>query len=115
MVARFYTFRFKARLHGVVIYQLKCLSMRNFSFLWSCILIIAGYVMFKVDLKCTTPGNGPHYYRDCLGRVGDKRLQRNRNRLRVGDRVIVNLDVEVLKAMSQGHGGWVDGMGQVRL
>ena len=71
--------------------------------------------MFKVDLKCTTPGNGPYYYRDCLGRVGDKRLQRNRNRLRVGDRVIVNLDVEVLKAMSQGHGGWVDGMGQVRL
>lgn len=71
----------------------------------------AGY-QGSVDLKCTTPGNGPHYYRDCLGRVGDKRLQRNRNRLRVGDRAIVNLDVEVLKAMSQGHGGWVDGMGQ---
>lgn len=71
----------------------------------------AGY-QGLVDLKCTTPGNGPYYYRDCLGRVGDKRLQRNKSRLRIGDRVIVNLDVEVLKAMSQGHGGWVDSMGQ---
>ena len=73
------------------------------------------YALSKVDLKCTTPGDGPYYYRECLAKVGDKRLPRNTNRLRVGDRVSVCLDAEVLKAMSQGHGGWVDDMGKVRM
>ena len=73
------------------------------------------YALSKVDLKCTTPANGPSYYRECLAKAGDKQLQEDTNRLRVGDRVSVCLDAEVLKAMSEGHGGWVDGMEQVRV
>ncbi|KAL9962406.1 hypothetical protein ACROYT_G031507 [Oculina patagonica] len=66
----------------------------------------------SVDLKCITPANGPTYYRECLAKVGEKRQQANANRLQVGDRVTVCLEAEVLKAMSQGHGGWIDDMAQ---
>ena len=59
-----------------------------------------------MDLKCVTPANGPSYYRDCLAQAGA-------NRLRVGHRVSVCLDAEVLKAMAQGHGGWIDDMAEV--
>ncbi|KAJ7358991.1 E3 ubiquitin-protein ligase mib2 [Desmophyllum pertusum] len=65
----------------------------------------------SVDLKCTTPANGPSYYRECLAKVGEKR-QRAANRLKIGERVSVCLEAEVLKAMSQGHGGWIDSMAQ---
>ena len=63
-----------------------------------------------------TPANGPSYYRDCLAKVGEMRqlAQAGANRLWVGDRVSVCLDVEVLKAMAQGHGGWIDDMAEVR-
>ena len=69
-----------------------------------------------MDLKCATPANGPFYYRDCLAKVGEGRqlAEAGANRLRVGDRVSVCLEAEVLKAMAQGHGGWVDDMAQVR-
>ena len=69
-----------------------------------------------MDLKCVTPANGPSYYRDCLAKVGENRqlAQAGANRLRVGDRVSVCLDAEVLKAMAQGHGGWIDDMAEVR-
>ena len=63
-----------------------------------------------------TPTNGPSYYRDCLAKVGEMRqlAQAGVNRLRIGDRVSVCLDAEVLKAMAQGHGGWIDDMAEVR-
>lgn len=63
-----------------------------------------------------TPANGPSYYRDCLAKVGEMRqlAQADANRLRVGDHVSVCLDAEVLKAMAQGHGGWIDDMAEVR-
>ena len=63
-----------------------------------------------------TPANGPSYYRDCLAKVGEMRqlAQAGVNRLRVGDHVSVCLDAEVLKAMAQGHGGWIDDMAEVR-
>ena len=69
-----------------------------------------------MDLKCVNTANGPSYYRDCLAKVGEKRqlAQADANRLRVGDRVSVCLDEEVLKAMAQGHGGWIDDMAKVR-
>ena len=60
---------------------------------------------FKVDLKCVTSANGPYYYRDCLAKAGANRLQ-------VGDRVSVCLDVEVLDAI--GYGTWIDDMAVVR-
>ena len=69
-----------------------------------------------MDLKCVNPANGPFYYQDCLAKVGEKQLlaAAGANRLRVGDRVSVCLDAEVLKAMAQGHGGWIDNMAEVR-
>ena len=69
-----------------------------------------------MDLKCVNPANGPLYYQDCLAKVGEKQLlaATGANRLRVGDRVSVCLEAEVLKAMAQGHGGWIDNMAEVR-
>ena len=63
-----------------------------------------------------TPANGPSYYRDCLAKVGEMRqlAQEGAYRLRVGDRVSVCLDVEDLKPMAQGHGSWIDDVGEVR-
>ena len=68
----------------------------------------------KVDLKCVTPANGPSYYRESLAKVGENRQRADADRLRVGDRVSVCLDAEVLKDMAQGHGGWIDDMAKVR-
>ena len=56
---------------------------------------------------------GPSYYPECLANIGEIRSRPDANRLSVGDRVSVCLDAEVLKAMSEGHGGWVDDMEQV--
>ena len=69
----------------------------------------------KVDLKCSSPAVGPPYYRECLAKLKENRRPLDSNGLRVGDRVSVCLDAEVLRAMSVGHGGWVDGMAEVRI
>ena len=69
----------------------------------------------KVDLKCSSPAIGPPYYRECLAKLGENRRRLDSSRLRVGDRVSVCLDAEVLRAMSAGHGGWVDDMAKVRI
>ena len=69
----------------------------------------------KVDLKCSSPAVGPPYYRECLAKLKENRRPLDSNRLRVGDRVSVCLDAEVLRAMSVGHGGWVDDMAEVRI
>ncbi|XP_073251415.1 E3 ubiquitin-protein ligase MIB2-like isoform X2 [Porites lutea] len=66
--------------------------------------------MGEVDLKCSSSAIGPPYYRECLAKFGENRRRLDSNRLRVGDRVSVCLDAEVLRAMSAGHGGWVDDM-----
>ena len=68
-----------------------------------------------MDLKCTTPATGPSYYRKCLPKVGDIRPRPNANGLRVGDCVSVCYDVEVVKAMSAGYGGWNDDMEKVSI
>lgn len=68
--------------------------------------------MGEVDLKCSSSAIGPPYYRECLAKLGENRRRLDSNRLRVGDRVSVCLDAEVLRAMSAGHGGWVDDMAQ---
>ena len=69
------------------------------------------YAFSKVDLKCTTPANGPSYYRECLAKVGDKQLPLT-NKLRVGDRVSVFFCDEMLQ---QEYGWWEDDMKQVRV
>ncbi|CAH3156852.1 unnamed protein product [Porites lobata] len=66
--------------------------------------------MGEVDLKCSSSAIGPPYYRECLAKFGENRRRLDSSRLRVGDRVSVCLDAEVLRAMSAGHDGWVDDM-----
>ena len=68
-----------------------------------------------MDLKCSTSAIGPPYYRECLAKLGENRQRVDLNGLRVGDRVSVCVDAEVLRAMSAGHGGWVDDMAKVRI
>lgn len=83
----------------------------------------------KVDLRCTQGVPGPTYYRDHLpvlgmgspsdtlavtprgGGGGAQTMQRSF--FSVGDRVEVLLDIESLKIMQDGHGGWNPKMSEV--
>ncbi|KAE8592930.1 hypothetical protein XENTR_v10018918 [Xenopus tropicalis] len=65
----------------------------------------------KVDLKCITDAPGGHYYRDHLPKLGKPaELQRKesseRHPFQHGDKVKCLLDVEILREMQEGHGGW---------
>lgn len=62
----------------------------------------------KVDLKCSTAAEGPTYYRECLAKAGE--IRQRPNRLKVGDRVSVCLEADVVQAMAEGHGGWQSSM-----
>ena len=35
--------------------------------------------------------------------------------LQIGDQVTVDLDLEIVQSLQHGHGGWTDGMYEVRL
>ncbi|XP_035211065.1 E3 ubiquitin-protein ligase MIB2-like [Stegodyphus dumicola] len=67
----------------------------------------------KVDLKYTQDAVGGYYYRDHLPILGQivednssKPTALNHPRFSVGDKVQVLLDIETLKIMQEGHGGW---------
>ncbi|KAG8434369.1 hypothetical protein GDO86_012666 [Hymenochirus boettgeri] len=65
----------------------------------------------KVDLKCITEAPGGHYYKDHLPKLGrPAELQRKesseRHPFQHGDKVKCLLDVEILREMQEGHGGW---------
>lgn len=62
--------------------------------------------MGSVDLKCSVAATGATYYRECLAKVGETYRRPESCRLKVGDRVTVCLEADVLRAMSDGHGGW---------
>lgn len=82
----------------------------------------------KVDLRCIQDVPGPTYYRDHLPVLGmgspseravvtlrgasSAQLQQ-RSPFSVGDRVEVLLDIESLKIMQDGHGGWNPKMSEV--
>nr|CAD7425712.1 unnamed protein product [Timema monikensis] len=61
----------------------------------------------KVDLKYVQDAAGGYYYRDHLP-VGAARLPSSPRHLtfNVGDKVKVLMDVDTLKHMQEGHGGW---------
>lgn len=80
----------------------------------------------KVDLRCIQDVPGPTYYRDHLpvlgmGSASDRAIvtlrgasgQSQRSPFSVGDRVEVLLDIESLKIMQDGHGGWNPKMSEV--
>ncbi|XP_018082254.1 MIB E3 ubiquitin protein ligase 2 S homeolog isoform X2 [Xenopus laevis] len=65
----------------------------------------------KVDLKCITDAPGGHYYKDHLPKLGKPaELQRKESSERYpfqhGDKVKCLLDIEILREMQEGHGGW---------
>lgn len=72
-----------------------------------------------MDLCLVKAANGPWYYKDHLPVASTINLPRpaytGGKELREGDMVKTELDVETLKQMAEGHGGWVDGMQRVSL
>ncbi|XP_068096674.1 E3 ubiquitin-protein ligase MIB2 isoform X3 [Hyperolius riggenbachi] len=65
----------------------------------------------KVDLKCIADAPGGHYYKEHLPKLGKPaEIQRKESSERYpfqhGDKVKCLLDVEILREMQEGHGGW---------
>ncbi|RUS90925.1 hypothetical protein EGW08_001322 [Elysia chlorotica] len=63
----------------------------------------------KVDLKYTHATSGGSYYKDhlpVLGEAVESEGPSTPSQFKVGDRVRCDLDMEVLKQMQDGHGGW---------
>ncbi|XP_013397887.1 E3 ubiquitin-protein ligase MIB2 isoform X2 [Lingula anatina] len=64
----------------------------------------------KVDLKYIQDAPGWPYYRDHLPVLGEHTEASTAAvvpcQFRVGDKVKVDLDLDILKAMQEGHGGW---------
>uniref|UniRef100_A0A8C5EQ37 E3 ubiquitin-protein ligase MIB2 n=1 Tax=Gouania willdenowi TaxID=441366 RepID=A0A8C5EQ37_GOUWI len=65
----------------------------------------------KVDLKYLSDGQGGFYYKDHLPRLGEHaELQRQESAdghsFQQGDKVKCLLEVDILRQMQEGHGGW---------
>ncbi|XP_040181757.1 E3 ubiquitin-protein ligase MIB2 isoform X3 [Rana temporaria] len=65
----------------------------------------------KVDLKCIAEAQGGHYYKDHLPKLGkpaeiQRKESSERHPFQHGDKVKCLLDVEILREMQEGHGGW---------
>ncbi|XP_059188569.1 E3 ubiquitin-protein ligase MIB2 isoform X1 [Centropristis striata] len=65
----------------------------------------------KVDLKYVSDGQGGFYYKDHLPRLGEHaELQRqdsaDGHSFQQGDKVKCLLEVDILRQMQEGHGGW---------
>jgi len=81
-------------------------------FLFSLFLLL---VLLQSDLKVITAGKGYLYYREHLPVLGQKGRGRHSSstKFRVGDRVKVAVDMENVKRLQTGHGGWSNGMTEV--
>ncbi|XP_072283251.1 E3 ubiquitin-protein ligase MIB2 isoform X3 [Pyxicephalus adspersus] len=65
----------------------------------------------KVDLKCIADAQGGHYYKDHLPKLGkpaeiQRKESSERHPFQHGDKVKCLLDIEILREMQEGHGGW---------
>ena len=70
----------------------------------------------QVDVKAVSEAKGYSFYRDhlpALGITSNESATRN-TRWSIGDRVKIDLDLEVVQSLQQGHGGWTYGMYEVR-
>ena len=70
------------------------------------------YIRIQSDLKVVTDAKGGTFYRDHLPLLGEEHHLET-NRFDIGDRVRIDVDVEVVKSLQHGHGGWSDGMTEV--
>uniref|UniRef100_A0A670JCS1 E3 ubiquitin-protein ligase MIB2 n=1 Tax=Podarcis muralis TaxID=64176 RepID=A0A670JCS1_PODMU len=65
----------------------------------------------KVDLKCVAEVTGGFYYKEHLPRLGkpaelQKKESTERHPFQHGDKVKCLLDIDILREMQEGHGGW---------
>lgn len=65
----------------------------------------------KVDLKCIVEASGGFYYKEHLPRLGkpaelQRKASAERHPFQHGDKVKCLLDVDILREMQEGHGGW---------
>ena len=67
--------------------------------------------VFQSDLKAVTDAKGGSFYKEHLPILGEN--EQTRSIFSVGDRVRVDLEIEVIKTLQDGHGGWSDGMSEV--
>uniref|UniRef100_A0A674PI37 E3 ubiquitin-protein ligase MIB2 n=1 Tax=Takifugu rubripes TaxID=31033 RepID=A0A674PI37_TAKRU len=72
----------------------------------------------KVDLKYVSDGQGGFYYKDHLPKLGEHaELQRQESTdghsFQQGDKVKCLLEVDILRQMQEGHGGWNPKMAEV--
>jgi len=65
-----------------------------------------------VDLKCLSDAKGISFYRDHLPLLGEQlsSAMTSSHHWKIGDDVRVDLDIEVVQSLQQGHGGWTYGM-----
>ncbi|OTF78471.1 hypothetical protein BLA29_014206, partial [Euroglyphus maynei] len=63
------------------------------------------------DLKVINDAKGYTVYRDHLPLLGEQSANRSGcHDFQVGNQVNIDLDLEVVKYLQHGHGGWTDGM-----
>ncbi|XP_030393859.1 E3 ubiquitin-protein ligase MIB2 isoform X7 [Gopherus evgoodei] len=65
----------------------------------------------KVDLKCILEASGGFYYKEHLPRLGkpaelQRKASTERHPFQHGDKVKCLLDIDILREMQEGHGGW---------
>uniref|UniRef100_U3FYT6 E3 ubiquitin-protein ligase MIB2 n=1 Tax=Micrurus fulvius TaxID=8637 RepID=U3FYT6_MICFL len=65
----------------------------------------------KVDLKCITEASGGFYYKEHLPKLGkpaelQKKESTGGHPFQHGDKVKCLLDIDILREMQEGHGGW---------
>uniref|UniRef100_A0A3Q3A568 E3 ubiquitin-protein ligase MIB2 n=1 Tax=Kryptolebias marmoratus TaxID=37003 RepID=A0A3Q3A568_KRYMA len=73
----------------------------------------------KVDLKYVSDGQGGFYYKDHLPKLGKEHAELQRQEsadghsFQQGDKVKCLLEVDILRQMQEGHGGWNPKMAEV--
>ena len=71
------------------------------------------FISLQSDLKAATDTKGGQFYKEHLPILGES--DQAGSQFKVGDRVRVDLEVEVIKTLQNGHGGWNEGMTEVSL
>ncbi|XP_055383755.1 E3 ubiquitin-protein ligase mind-bomb [Condylostylus longicornis] len=62
------------------------------------------------DLKVVNDSKGNTVYRDHLPLLGENGPGKGPHGFQIGDKVTVDLELEIVQSLQHGHGGWTDGM-----
>lgn len=66
--------------------------------------------MHSLFLKVVNDAKGNTVYRDHLPLLGENGPGKGPHGFHIGDKVTVDLDLEIVQSLQHGHGGWTDGM-----